>query len=64
MNHTTDIPPEIDDHCEEGSEVEHDIKEELRLLHTEEGLEEDEVARTADRKEFGEPLNNSEKNSL
>ena len=44
--------------------MEHHIEEELRLLHTKQGLEEDEVTRTADGQEFGQSLNNSEKNGF
>ena len=44
--------------------MEHHIEEELGFFHPEEGLEEDEVAGTADWQEFGQPLNNSEKDGL
>jgi hypothetical protein len=44
--------------------VEHHIEEELGFFHPEEELEEDEVAGTADWQEFGQPLNDSEKDGL
>jgi len=52
MKDATDIPPEIDDHCKEGSEMEHDIKKELRFFQSEKGLEENEVTGATDRKEL------------
>jgi len=64
MNDVMDISSEIDDDSEEGSEVEHDIKEELRFFHSEEGLEENEMPRTADRQEFGQSLNHSKKDGV
>ena len=42
--------------------MEHHIEEELGFFHPEEGLEEDEVAGTADWQEFGETLNDTKKN--
>ena len=44
--------------------MEHHIEEELGFFHPEEGLEEDEVAGTADWQEFGETLYDSEKDGL
>jgi hypothetical protein len=44
--------------------VKHHIKEELRLFQAEEGLEEDEMAGTADGKKFGQSLNHPEKNNM
>jgi hypothetical protein len=44
--------------------VEHDIKEELRLFHSEEGLKENEMSGAADRKKLRQPLNNSKEDGL
>ncbi len=44
--------------------MEHDIEEELGFLHSEEGLEKDEMAGTADGQKFGETLNNAKEDSL
>jgi hypothetical protein len=44
--------------------VKHDIKKELGFFHPKEGLEEDEVAGTADWQEFGQTLYYSEKDGL
>ena len=64
MKNLQDIFPEIDQHCEEGSQVEHDIEEDGRFPHAKEGLEENEMSGTADRQKFRYPLNDSEKNGL
>lgn len=63
----SDLPnifPKIDHHCEKGPEMEHDIEKDGRFFHTEKGLEEDEVARTADGQKFGHTLYESKKNGL
>jgi hypothetical protein len=44
--------------------VKHDIEEDWGFLHSKEGLEENEVTRTADRKKFCYPLNNPEEDGL
>ncbi len=44
-----DISTEGDPHRKKGSQVEHHIEEELRLLPPKQGLEEDEVPGTTDR---------------
>jgi hypothetical protein len=44
--------------------MEHHIKKERRLLHTQETLEKDEMTGTANRQEFCQALNDSEKNGL
>ncbi len=44
--------------------MKHNIEEDLRLFHPKEGLKKDEVSGTADRNEFCQPLNDSEKNGL
>jgi len=57
-----DISTEVDPHRKKGPQVEHDIEEELRLLHPKQGLEEDEVPGTADGQELCYSLNKSEEN--
>jgi hypothetical protein len=64
MNDATDIPSKIENHCEEGSEVEHDVKEELRFFHPEEGLKKNEVTGATDGKKLRQPLNDSQQDGL
>jgi hypothetical protein len=44
--------------------MQHDIEEERGFLHPEKGLKKDEMAGTADRKEFRQPLDHPKENSL
>jgi hypothetical protein len=44
--------------------MEHDIEEDQGFLQPEKGLEKDQMARTADRQKFRQPLNDSEKDGL
>jgi hypothetical protein len=44
--------------------MDHDIKEEVRPLHPEKGLEEDEVPGAADGKKFRQPLHDTKKDGL
>ena len=43
--------------------MEGDIQQEFRLFETKDILEQDQVTRTAYRQEFGQPLNNAQKDT-